>query len=123
MGCNAHELSIVLTGDSDIQTLNKTYRGKDRPTNVLSFPMQEGEFSDINPGLLGDIVISCETAEAEAEKAGINLSERMSQLLVHGILHLLGFDHETDEKSALEMEEKSRELITLLEPGRDLDIF
>ena len=114
---------MVLTDDEQIRELNRTYRGKDLPTNVLSFPMQEGDFGDINPGLLGDIVISCETAEAEAEKAGIHLSERMSQLLIHGILHLLGFDHETDEESARKMEAKAGELLARLEPGKDLDVF
>ncbi len=123
MGCNTHELSVVLTDDAHIQELNSTYRGKDHPTNVLSFPMQEGEYGDITPGLLGDIVISCETAQAEAAEAGISLSERMSQLLIHGVLHLLGFDHEADDKSALEMEQKSRELLSILEPDKKLDIF
>ena len=123
LGCDAHELSIVLTDDAQIAELNKTYRGRDEATNVLSFPMQEGDFADINPGLLGDVVISCETAQAEAVKAGINLSERMSQLLIHGILHLLGFDHESGEAGARKMENKSRELLRELEPDKDLNVF
>ena len=80
--------------------LNKTYRGISKPTNVLAFPMQEGEFSDITPGLLGDVVISMETAEREAITAEISLEERTSQLLIHGILHLLGFDHERGDAEA-----------------------
>lgn len=105
----------MVTSDDYIQELNKTYRGIDEPTNVLSFPMQDGEFTDISPGLLGDIVISCETAQKEAESAQINLSERISQLLVHGILHLTGFDHDTNESDAQKMKTKSLELLKMIE--------
>ncbi len=103
--------------------MNRTYRGKDAPTNVLSFPMQEGEFSEITPGLLGDVVISLDAAQAEAIAAGISTDERISQLLIHGILHLIGFDHELGEKQALEMEEKSLELLRLIEKNIDLTAF
>lgn len=123
LGCNKHELSLVLTDDREIFDLNKSYRGIAGATNVLSFPMQEGDFSDITPGLLGDVVISCETAEKEADAAGISLSERMSQLLVHGILHLLGFDHEKDDQSALAMEKKSLELLRKIETNKQLNVF
>ncbi|MBP8829136.1 MAG: rRNA maturation RNase YbeY [Desulfobacter sp.] len=123
LGCDDHELSIVITDDAQVRELNRTYRGKDEPTNVLSFPMQEGEFSDITPGLLGDVVISLDTAEAEAIAAGISTDERMSQLLVHGILHLFGFDHELGENQAREMEEKSLELLRGIEGNPDLTAF
>ncbi len=123
MGCDDHELSIVITDDAQVRELNRTYRGKDEPTNVLSFPMQEGEFSDITPGLLGDVVISLDTAEAEAIAAGISTDERMSQLLVHGILHLFGFDHELGENQAREMEEKSLALLRGIEGNPDLTAF
>ena len=103
--------------------LNKTYRGISKPTNVLAFPMQEGAFSDITPGLLGDVVISIETAEREAITAGISLEERTSQLLIHGILHLLGFDHELGDKEASAMDEKSLELLRLVEKNIDLTAF
>ena len=105
----------MITDDAQVRDLNRTYRGKDAPTNVLSFPMQEGEFSDITPGLLGDVVISLDTARAEAIAAGISTDERMSQLLIHGILHLIGFDHELGENQAREMEKKSLELLRLIE--------
>lgn len=118
-----HEISIVITDDAQVRDLNRTYRGKDKPTNVLSFPMQEGEFSDITPGLLGDVVISLDTTEAEAIAAGISTDERMSQLLIHGILHLIGFDHELGEKQAREMEEKSLELLRRIEKNIDLTAF
>ncbi|MBP9598207.1 MAG: rRNA maturation RNase YbeY [Desulfobacter sp.] len=123
LGCDDHELSIVITDDAQVRELNRTYRGKDEPTNVLSFPMQEGEFSDITPGLLGDVVISLDTAEAEAIAAGISTDERMSQLLVHGILHLFGFDHELGENQAREMEEKSLALLRGIEGNPDLTAF
>ena len=123
MGCSDHEVSLVITDDDEIQGLNKSYRGIDKPTNVLSFPMQEGDFSDINPGLLGDVVISCDTAQKEADTAGISLSERISQLLVHGILHLMGYDHEKDGPTARKMEEKSLELLKKIEKNRQLSAF
>ena len=109
--------------DRGIEQLNKTYRGIDKPTNVLAFPMQEGEFSDITPGLLGDVVISLPTAEKEAVEANISLEERLSQLLIHGTLHLLGFDHETGEMDAAAMEDKSLELLRIIEKNTHLTAF
>jgi probable rRNA maturation factor len=124
LGCNRHEISIVIMDDTEIQALNHSFRKIDAPTNVLSFPMQEGEFSDITPGLLGDVVISAQTAAREAEQAGITLDQRMSQLLVHGILHLVGFDHEAGEEAARQMETKSLELLKQIEPNHpDLPVF
>lgn len=123
MGCDAHEISLVITDDMQIQRLNNTYRGIDKPTNVLAFPMQEGQFAEITPGLLGDVVISCETAQREADDAKITLVERMSQLLIHGILHLMGFDHETSESDARIMETKSLEVLRKLEPNKNLNVF
>ncbi len=123
MGCDNHELSIVITDDAQVRDLNRRFRDKDAPTNVLSFPMQEGEFSDITPGLLGDVVISLDTARAEALETGISTDERMSQLLIHGILHLMGFDHELGEDQARKMEEKSLELLRRIEGNPDLTAF
>jgi probable rRNA maturation factor len=123
LGCNAHEISILVTDDDQIQQLNREYRKIDKPTNVLSFPMQEGDFGDITPGLLGDVVISCETAQKESEKANISFSERISQLLIHGILHLIGFDHEQSDEDAQNMEEKSLEILRKIETNKDLNAF
>jgi probable rRNA maturation factor len=109
------ELSILLVDDSEITTLNKNYLNRSGPTNVIAFPMKEGDFSDINPQLLGDVVISMETAGREALQSGITTEERFAHLLVHGILHLFGFDHENSEQDALKMEEKSDELLKLIE--------
>jgi probable rRNA maturation factor len=123
LGYDAHEISIVITDNEGIKELNINYRGIDKPTNVLAFPMQEGDFTEITPGLLGDIVISVEKAATESLEAGIELNERISQLLVHGILHLIGFDHEQDENAAVKMEDKSIELLKLIEKNKDLKAF
>ena len=123
MGYDTHEISIVITDNAQIQQLNKTYRKVDKPTNVLAFPMQEGKFADITPGLLGDIVISCEKAQQEADSANISIDERISQLLIHGILHLVGFDHETSPGDARNMEDKSLALLRKIEPNKDLNVF
>lgn len=93
-------LSIVLTDDPYIAALNKQYRGKDRPTNVLAFAMQEGEHIASAPHLLGDVIISVETAAREAAREGTTIHDRLRILLVHGVLHLLGYDHERSAKDA-----------------------
>jgi len=123
LGYEAHELSVVITTNDEIMELNKKFRGIEKPTNVLSFPMLEGEFNSISPHLLGDIVISSEKAVQEAEEAGIRFDERMSQLLVHGILHLIGFDHETEKEDAGIMEAKSIEILRFIEKNPNLDAF
>ena len=115
LGSHEGELSILVVDDSEIKTLNKDYLNRSGPTNVIAFPMKEGDFSDINPQLLGDVVISMETAGREALQSGISTEERFAQLLVHGILHLFGFDHEKSEQDARKMEKKSDELLKLFE--------
>ena len=120
---NSTEISVVITDNSQIQQLNKIYRKVDKPTNVLAFPMQEGQFGDITPGLLGDLVISCETAQKEADNANITLMERISQLLIHGILHLIGFDHETSDIDDRKMEDKSLEILRQIETNKNLNAF
>jgi probable rRNA maturation factor len=97
----AAELSIVLTNDAEQRILNRDYRGKDAPTNVLSFPQIE-PFSPVR-GLIGDIVLARETLEREALELGKPLSEHFAHLVVHGFLHILGYDH-TEEDEALVME-------------------
>ena len=103
------ELSILITDDEEIRTLNRNYRSVDSPTDVLSFSQVEWDGPVIAPQLLGDVVISWETAQSQARDLGHTLAEEMKRLLVHGILHLLGYDHEKDEEAAglmMEMEEK-----------------
>ena len=99
------ELSVALTDDRGIQGLNSTWRQKDAPTDVLSFP-QETE------GLLGDLVISLETADRQARAHGHSLDDELRILLVHGFLHLCGYDHEESSEAHTEMAEKEAELMT-----------
>ena len=116
LGSPDGELSILLLDDLQIAVLNKDYLQREGPTNVIAFPMREGAFAEITPDLLGDVVISLETAEKEGLAAGMSMEERLGELLVHGILHLFGYDHEKTEKEAQRMEAKSRELLKQLEP-------
>lgn len=92
------ELSVVLTNDARVHELNRTYRGKDRPTDVLAFAMREGELGHVGRGLLGDVVVSVETARRQATRAGHDVMAEVTMLLAHGVLHLLGWDHETAAK-------------------------
>jgi probable rRNA maturation factor len=116
LGCpDSTELSISIVGDRSIHHLNRDYLGKDRPTNVISFSLQEGEFGHLSAAL-GDVVISADTAAREAEAGGISPWERMVFLLLHGILHLTGYDHErSGEAEARRMEKKEQELYALLQ--------
>lgn len=108
------ELSIVLVDDQRICELNSTYLQRKGPTNVIAFPMREGSFVDLNAHLLGDVVISMDTCARESEQADLSFQVRFYQLLIHGILHLFGYDHVHDEEEARRMEEKSKELLALL---------
>jgi probable rRNA maturation factor len=93
----AVELSLVLCDDSMIHQLNRDYRGKDSPTDVLSFSQREGELADQDDPVLGDVVISVETARRQMVEQDHDLDSELVVLLVHGILHLLGYDHESTE--------------------------
>lgn len=106
------EVSIVLTDDEDMHELNRDYRGKDKPTDVLSFPQLEGEPFGIQDGpvALGDIVISVDTARRQAVERGRTLEDELDLLVAHGMLHLLGYDDETEEGAA---EMREHELLIL----------
>ena len=108
------ELSVVLVGDEEIRELNRRFLDRDRPTNVIAFSMLEGEFSTINPELLGDVVISVETAATEAGHGGVSVERQTAFLLVHGLLHLLGYEHEEDTGERARMEEAEKELYEAL---------
>jgi probable rRNA maturation factor len=115
-GCPDAELSVLIVDDAEIQVINRDYLNRDRPTNVISFAMQEGEGGGVQPGLLGDVVISADTAARDALEAGIALESELYFLLLHGILHLLGFDHERGtEEEARCMEAREKEIFALLE--------
>jgi probable rRNA maturation factor len=104
------EVSILFVDDEGIRKINRDYLGRDKPTNVISFSMSEGEFGDVNPSILGDIIISTETAKRDAESHNIPFDDEIDFLLIHGLLHLLGYDHETTDSDAELMKEKEKEL-------------
>lgn len=102
----AGEIAICLSSDAEVRTLNKRYRGLDKPTNVLSFPAARPERVG-STGPLGDIIIAYETSEREASELRIPLADHAAHLVVHGVLHLLGHDHGTDaDAEAMEAEER-----------------
>jgi len=115
LGYPEAELSILIVDDQQIAQLNRQYLNRKGPTNVIAFGMHQGQFSDITPNLLGDVVISADTAQREAQSAGISMQDRFDQLLIHGTLHLLGYEHENTVDEARKMEEKANELLQLLE--------
>lgn len=117
MGQSDSELSIVFVSDAGITRLNEKYLKRSGPTNVISFPMHSEHLPEAGPVMLGDVVISLETASREAEQENISLEAKTDWLLAHGILHLLGYDHE-DEKDAEVMFNKERELLDLLRSRR-----
>jgi probable rRNA maturation factor len=95
---NNEEVSLLLTTDEQIQELNKTYRHKDKPTDVLAFAQREGEFGALAGALLGDVIVSIPTAARQAARTKRDLLSEVTMLMAHGILHLLGWDHETAAK-------------------------
>ncbi len=104
----AAELSVVLTDDAEQRELNRQYRGIDKPTNVLSFPQIE-PFSPIR-GLIGDIILARETLEREAQELDKPLAEHFTHLVVHGFLHILGYDHIAEDE-ALQMESLETQIL------------
>jgi probable rRNA maturation factor len=116
----AVEVSVKLTHDSEVKALNAGYRGKDSPTNVLSFPMFEADLlsslASIDGGelLLGDVVLAHGVCAREAEARGVALADHAAHLVVHGTLHLLGYDHVEGEAEAVAMEEVEREALAAL---------
>jgi probable rRNA maturation factor len=107
---------VLIVGDRAMRTLNREYRGKDRTTDVLSFPMREGEHARLQPHLLGDIVLSLPAAARQARAGGETLRAEVDRLVVHGFLHLLGYDHERGGAEARRMEARERRLRDALVP-------
>jgi rRNA maturation RNase YbeY len=103
-----------LVDDDEMTHLNLEYLDRGHPTNVLAFSMREGEDKGLHPDLLGDVIISTETAEREAHHRGVTLGEEMALLLIHGILHLLGYDHEGGPDKAAAMEAKEQGILSRL---------
>jgi probable rRNA maturation factor len=111
------ELSLLFVGDRRIAELNRAFLGREGPTNVIAFPMRSGRFGHLSPNLLGDVVISVDTAHREAIRAGLEMEARLTQLMVHGVLHLCGYDHEHDRREARRMNAKSRWLVKQIAKG------
>ncbi len=118
LGQENSELSVLLTDDPGIQELNREYRSVDQPTDVLSFPQDEEAENGQGQTLLGDVVISVETAERQAKDHYLSLEEELILLLIHGILHLMGLDHERSEEEARIMKEKTQGTFEIIFPGR-----
>jgi probable rRNA maturation factor len=121
--------SVLFTSDAEVQALNRQWREKDKPTNVLSFPMLDrDELLDLPaegpPELLGDISLACETCAREATEKGITLENHAAHLVVHGMLHLAGLDHELSPADAAAMEAleiKALALLGIADPYADAD--
>ena len=113
LGLGASELSLVLVSDRVMHDLNRDWRGKDRPTDVLAFA--QGEEGPAPAGLLGDVVISVDTARRQAASLGHSLVVEADRLLVHGLLHLLGYDHERSPAEARRMQRKERAVLRAID--------
>lgn len=113
----AGSLGVRFSGDREVRRLNRTYRGKDKTTDVLSFP---GDFADGGrDGHLGDILISVPVARRQAEAAGHSVEREIKILLLHGILHCMGYDHETDQGEMERLERRLRRTWTPAQPERE----
>ena len=111
LDCDQQELSIVFANNRFMQTLNRTYRQKDYPTNVLAFPQSPGAHDEPGPQLLGDIVVALPTAAQEARALNQAIEDRLFYLITHGLLHLLGFDHEGSAAKRHRMEAREVEIL------------
>jgi probable rRNA maturation factor len=109
LGLGDVELSVALVDDAIIHELNRSYRHKDKPTDVLAFPLQDLVPPEPGSGLLGDVIVSVDTARKQAKRHRRSLLDEMTMLLAHGLLHLLGHDHQTDAQER-EMTARTREL-------------
>ena len=107
------EISLTFVDDAGITDINRQYLDRNYPTNVIAFSMNEGEFGDVNPNILGDIIISIETALRDAKIGDLPLEDEIDYLMIHGVLHLLGYDHELPGE-AEEMREKEKEIFFAL---------
>ena len=109
------EISVKFTSDEEVRALNADWRGKDKPTNVLSFPMvDEEKIGDGAEPMLGDIVLAHGVCAAEAAEKHVSVEDHAAHLVVHGTLHLLGYDHETSEADAEEMEQAERRALAAI---------
>lgn len=115
---NDTELSVLFTGDEHIQMLNRDYRNKNKPTDVLAFALREGEFGTIDQAMLGDVVVSVDTAARQAKACKKPLLAEVTMLLAHGLLHLLGWDHDTAAKDRAMRAETERLVLEAVRASR-----
>ena len=116
--CGDRELSVLFVNDQKMKKLNNQYRKLDRSTDVLSFPQSENGLKGYDSPLLGDVVVSTETAWRQSLDHKLSIEEEMILLLIHGTLHLLGYDHESSGKEAEIMKKKTKTLFQKIFPGR-----
>ena len=117
LGYTESELSVLIVDDEEMAGLNLQYRGIDHTTDVLSFPMLEGEFGGVASQMLGDVVISAQTAMTMSEESNTAFESVLDLLLIHGILHLLGLNHEVSPTEAKKVKLKTEELLAMLGHG------
>ncbi len=123
LDCTDKEISLSFVDDKTIKQLNKIYLGKNKSTNVLSFSMRENEYGDVNPQILGDIVVSVETAKRDTLKSGLTFAQEIDFLIIHGLLHLLGYNHEnTTKKETVIMRQKEKYLFNVIH-GDDVKLI
>jgi probable rRNA maturation factor len=115
LACDRDELSILFADDGMIADLNSRYLGRQGPTNVLAFPMSDDQGPGVASGMLGDVAISVDTAIRESEESGEQLEETICRLLIHGILHLMGYDHESVREERIMRKEEKRLLLMVRE--------
>jgi rRNA maturation RNase YbeY len=114
LACPERELSILFTDDKRMAELNNRYLRRKGPTNVLAFPMKERPASEFESPMLGDVVISVGAALRESEAFGEDLEHTIDRLLIHGLLHLLGYDHEKADSEAERMENEEKRLLSVI---------
>jgi probable rRNA maturation factor len=123
LNCPDQEISFLFVDNEQIRQINRQYLNRDHPTNVISFPLREGDYGDINPQVLGDIAISAERAFQDAVVGDLSLNDEIDFLVIHGLLHLLGYNHEGgNKKESIKMRDKENEIFYMLN-GYELERF
>ena len=121
--CSDQEISLLFVDNEQIRQMNRQYLNRDHPTNVISFPIREGDYGHVNPQILGDVVISAERALQDAVAGDLSFDEEIDFLMIHGLLHLLGYNHEgVDENEATKMRDKEDAVFFILN-GYEIERF
>jgi probable rRNA maturation factor len=123
LNCSDQEISLLFVDAEQIREINRQYLNRDHPTNVISFPLRDGDYGNINPQVLGDIVICAERALRDAAAGDLSLNDEIDFLVIHGLLHLLGYNHGGgNKKDAIKMRDKENEIFFMLN-GYELERF